>query len=53
MLNYRRVLARADHVYVKRPMLNVRFFGLNTRWGPFRDRRVRRALLFALDREGI
>jgi ABC-type transport system substrate-binding protein len=39
--------------YVKRPMSSLRFYGLNTRSKPLDDRRVRLALLHAIDREGL
>jgi peptide/nickel transport system substrate-binding protein/oligopeptide transport system substrate-binding protein len=51
--DYRRILASRNHMYVKRPMINVRFYGLNTRVKPFDDRRVRQALNYAIDREAI
>jgi oligopeptide transport system substrate-binding protein len=50
---YRRVLTTAHSVYVKRPMFSVRFYGLNTRIKPLDDRRVRQALIFAIDREAL
>ena len=50
----RRALAGGGaHVYVKRPMASVRFYGFNTRMKPLGDRRVRQALLYAIDREAI
>lgn len=39
--------------YVKRPMMSIRFYGLNTRMKPLDDRRVRLALMHALDRQGL
>lgn len=51
--DYRRILAAKDHVYVKRPMLNVRFYGFNTRVRPVDDRRVRQALIHAIDGEAL
>ena len=50
---YRRIVADPRHVYVKRPMINVRFYGLNTRLRPLDDRRVRQALIYALDRDAL
>lgn len=50
---YRRVLTTAHYVHVKRPMFSVRFYGLNTRIKPLDDRRVRQALIFAIDREAL
>jgi peptide/nickel transport system substrate-binding protein len=50
---YRRVLTTAHSVYVKRPMFSVRFYGLNTRIKPLDDRRVRQALIYAIDREAL
>lgn len=50
----RRVLAAtASHIYVKRPMLSVRFYGFNTRAEPLNDRRVRQAIVHAIDREAV
>ena len=40
-------------LYVKRPMFNLRFYGLNTRMKPFDDRRVRQAIMHAIDRAGL
>jgi peptide/nickel transport system substrate-binding protein len=39
--------------YVKRPMSSLRFYGFNTRAKPLDDRRVRLALVHAIDREGL
>jgi len=39
--------------YVKRPMSSLRFYGFNTRSKPLDDRRVRLALLHAIDRDGL
>jgi len=51
---YRRVVtAGGNYVHVKRPMLSVRFYGLNTRIKPLDDRRVRQALIHAIDREAL
>jgi peptide/nickel transport system substrate-binding protein len=50
----RRALAADNsHIYVRRPMISLRFYGFNTRLTPFHDRRVRRAIVFAIDRETI
>jgi oligopeptide transport system substrate-binding protein len=50
----RRALAASDsHIYVKRPMISVRFYGFNTRLRPLNDRRVRQAIVHAIDREAI
>ncbi|MBI4591781.1 MAG: ABC transporter substrate-binding protein [Candidatus Rokubacteria bacterium] len=50
---YRKILAEGNQVYVKRPMFSVRFYGLNTRVKPLDDRRVRQALVYAIDREAL
>jgi len=39
--------------YVKRPMMSIRFYGFNTRMKPLDDRRVRLALMHAIDRQGL
>ena len=51
--NYRRIVADNSHVYTKRPLISVRFYGFNTRIKPLDDRRVRQALNHAVDREGL
>ncbi len=50
---YRRILLEGQHVYVKRPMFSLRFYGLNTQVRPLDDRRVRQALVYAVNREAI
>jgi oligopeptide transport system substrate-binding protein len=50
---YRRAIGGTSHVYIRRPMISVRFYGFNTRIKPLDDRRVRLALLHAIDREAI
>jgi peptide/nickel transport system substrate-binding protein/oligopeptide transport system substrate-binding protein len=50
---YRQVLASQKYLYVKRPMFSLRHYGLNTRMPPLNDRRVRQALVYAIDREAI
>lgn len=44
---------RGAYQHVRRPMFSVRFYGLNTRVKPLDDRRVRRAIAHAIDRESI
>jgi peptide/nickel transport system substrate-binding protein/oligopeptide transport system substrate-binding protein len=51
--DYRRIVTSRDHVYVKRPMQSVRFYGFNLRVKPLDDRRLRQALIHALDRERL
>ena len=43
----------ADYVYVKRPMFNLRYYGLNARIKPLDDRRVRLAIVRAVDQASI
>lgn len=50
---YQGVVRDRSHVHVKRSMFSVRFYGLNTRVRPLGDRRVRQALVHAIDREAI
>jgi peptide/nickel transport system substrate-binding protein/oligopeptide transport system substrate-binding protein len=45
--------AGADYVYVKRPMFNLRYYGLNARVKPLDDRRVRQAIVRAVDEDAI
>jgi oligopeptide transport system substrate-binding protein len=51
--DYARAVAATSHVYVRRPMISVRWYGLNTRLAPFDDRRVRQALMHAVDRVAL
>ncbi|HXG02387.1 MAG TPA: ABC transporter substrate-binding protein, partial [Candidatus Binatia bacterium] len=51
--NYRQIVAARDHVYVKRPMISVRFYGINTAIKPLDDRRVRQAFVHAINREAV
>jgi peptide/nickel transport system substrate-binding protein/oligopeptide transport system substrate-binding protein len=51
--DYRQVLASHRYQYVRRPMFNLRHYGLNTAVKPLDDRRVRQALVLAIDREAI
>ncbi|MBI1892715.1 MAG: ABC transporter substrate-binding protein [Candidatus Rokubacteria bacterium] len=51
--SYRRILGETDYIRVKRPMISIRFYGLNTRAKPLDDRRVRQALIYAIDRETL
>jgi oligopeptide transport system substrate-binding protein len=53
MQDYPKMLTSTPGIHVKRPMISVRFLGLNTRVKPLDDPRVRRALLYAIDREEI
>jgi oligopeptide transport system substrate-binding protein len=53
MQGYPKLLASTPGTHVKRPMISVRFLGLNTRTKPLQDARVRRALLYAIDRDAI
>jgi oligopeptide transport system substrate-binding protein len=50
---YRQILASRKYLHFKRPMFSLRHYGLNTRVKPLDDRRVRQALVHAIDREGI
>jgi oligopeptide transport system substrate-binding protein len=53
MQDYPKLLASTPGIHVKRPMISVRFLGLNTRVKPLDDARVRRALVHAIDRDAI
>jgi len=50
---YHRVVATEKYIRVKRPMFSVRFYGFNTRIKPLDDRRVRQALIHAIDRAAL
>jgi peptide/nickel transport system substrate-binding protein/oligopeptide transport system substrate-binding protein len=47
------VIASGAYAYVKRPMISLRLYGLNTRVKPLNDVRVRQAVIHAIDREGL
>ena len=49
----RELVARGGYIYVKRPMISARFYGFNTRAKPLNDRRIRQAIVQAIDREAI
>ncbi|MGH7355419.1 MAG: ABC transporter substrate-binding protein [Candidatus Rokuibacteriota bacterium] len=51
--DHARIVAATDHVYVKRPMFNLRHYGFNTRMPPLNDRRLRLAVCHAIDRAAI
>lgn len=51
--DYRRVVSSSEHVYVKRPMFSHRHYGFNTRLKPLDDRRVRQAIVYAVDRAAL
>jgi ABC-type transport system substrate-binding protein len=53
MQDYPNLLASTHSTHVKRPMFSVRFLGMNTRVKPLSDVRVRRALIYAIDRQAI
>jgi len=51
--DYRRAITGGRHVYVRRSMFSVRFYGFNTRIKPLDDRRVRQAIVAAVDRDAV
>jgi peptide/nickel transport system substrate-binding protein len=51
--DYRQIIENRAYQYVRRPMFNLRHYGINTRTKPLDDRRVRQALVYAIDREAI
>jgi oligopeptide transport system substrate-binding protein len=50
---YRQVIASQAYQYVRRPIFGFRHYGINTRVKPLDDRRVRQALMYAIDREVV
>src|SRR5262249_21074113 len=50
---YRRLVMSDKSIRVKRAMFSVRFYGLNPRVKPLDDRRVRQALIYAIDRDAL
>jgi peptide/nickel transport system substrate-binding protein len=50
---YHAVIHDPRWVYIKRPMISIRFYGFNTRMKPLDDRRVRLALVHAIDRDAL
>lgn len=51
--DYRQIVANQGYQYVRRPIFNLRHYGFNTRLKPLDDRRVRQAIVHAIDREVI
>jgi peptide/nickel transport system substrate-binding protein/oligopeptide transport system substrate-binding protein len=51
--DYRQIIASQGYQYFRRPIFNLRHYGLNTRTKPLDDRRVRQALVYAIDREAV
>jgi peptide/nickel transport system substrate-binding protein/oligopeptide transport system substrate-binding protein len=50
---YRQAVSSARHLYVRRPMFSLRHYGFNTSTRPLDDRRVRQAIVYAIDRDAI
>lgn len=51
--DYVRIVSTGGYQHVRRPMFSHRHYGLNTRVKPLDDRRIRQALVHAIDREAI
>ena len=51
--DYRQIIASQAYQYVRRPIFGLRHYGINTRMKPLDDRRVRQALVYAIDREVV
>ena len=51
--DYHRIVRAPEHRYLKRPMFNLRFYGINVRQKPLDDRRVRQAIVHAVDRASL
>jgi peptide/nickel transport system substrate-binding protein/oligopeptide transport system substrate-binding protein len=50
---YRQIIANQAYQYIRRPIFSLRHYGINTRQKPLDDRRVRQALVYAIDREAV
>jgi ABC-type transport system substrate-binding protein len=50
---YRQIIANQAYQYIRRPIFSLRHYGINTRQKPLDDRRVRQALVYAIDRESV
>lgn len=51
--NRDRILESKTYKFYRKPTLSLQFFGMNCSYGPLRDRKVRQALNYALDKERI
>jgi oligopeptide transport system substrate-binding protein len=51
--DYRQIIASQSYQYFRRPIFNLRHYGFNTRLKPLDDRRVRQAVVLAIDREAV
>ncbi|HTO10333.1 MAG TPA: ABC transporter substrate-binding protein [Candidatus Binatia bacterium] len=51
--NHAAIVSAPGRQYVRRPLFNLRFYGLNVRVKPLDDRRVRQAIVHAVDRAGL
>jgi oligopeptide transport system substrate-binding protein len=51
--DYRQIVGHPGYQYIRRPIFSLRHYGLNTRMKPLDDRRVRQALVHAIDREAL
>jgi peptide/nickel transport system substrate-binding protein/oligopeptide transport system substrate-binding protein len=51
--DYRQIITNKSYQYFRRPIFNLRHYGLNTRMKPLDDRRVRQAIVHAIDREAV
>jgi oligopeptide transport system substrate-binding protein len=50
---YRQIITSQAFQYVRRPIFALRHYGFNTRTKPLDDRRVRQAIVHAIDREAV
>lgn len=47
------IISKGEFPVIRKPTLNFQFYGFNNTFGPLKDKRVRQAINYAIDRERI